>query len=234
MKATAILTALVILVATGVSAADWQWPASMSLGGFQISGISGSVNANGSGSATGTLDIPNLGDYRVNLSRSPQGSVSGGFSLDARISGGSLRGSFSISNSGAKGRGSLQCGSQTIDASDMDITNRGEARGGGRLSLGKLNPQVDFKASASSCSFSGEAPVSAQVDTPMASYKLNGRLSVRSSGGPVTASLSGQVQRTGKVSDQVTTTNIQNARVDLPSGQCTVNVGGVSITFSIL
>jgi hypothetical protein len=234
MRTITIVTALVILTAAGALAADWQWPAQMSLGSFQISGINGTVNADESGTATGTLQIPDMGNSNVDLSRSSQGNITGTLSVDARVSGGTLQGSFTLSNSGLSGRGTLECLSRSIGSSDISISSRGEAKGSGRISIGRLVVQVDFSASDSSCSISGEAPVKAQVETPMATYKLNGRLAVRTSGGSLTGMLSGQVERTGNVSNQVTTSNIPNTRVDLSNGQCTVNVGGVSVTFSVL
>jgi hypothetical protein len=234
MRTIAILAALVALTATSLLAADWEWPAQMTLGNFQISGIGGTVNPNGSGSATGTLQVPGMGNANISLTRSAQGNITGTTSLDARVSGGSLTGNFILSNSGLSGRGSLECYSQTIDSSDISISSRGEARGSGKISLGRLNTQVDFTASSSSCNITGETPVKAQVDTPMASYKLDGRIAVRANGGSLSAMLSGEVERTGKVSNQVTTSSVPSTRVDVSSGQCTVSVGGVSVTFSVL
>jgi hypothetical protein len=234
MRTIAILIALVVLTSANAFAADWQWPAQMSVGGFQISNVQGTVNANGSGSATGTLQIPGMGNPGISLSRSAQGNITGTVSIDAGVSGGSLRGSFALSNSGLAGRGTLECYSKSIGSSDIGISSRGEAKGSGQMSFGRLSVRVDFTASSSSCSISGEAPIRAQVDTPMASYDLDGRIAVRSSGGSLLGSLSGQVKRTGKVSNQITTTNIPNTRVDQSNGQCTVNVGGVSVTFSVL
>lgn len=230
-----ILIAIALALTTGCAfAADWQWPAQMTLGGFQISGISGNVNANGAGSATGTIQVPGLGSSSISLSRSPQGNITGSTSLSARVSGGSLQGSFTLSNSGLSGRGNLECYSKSIASSGINISSRGEARGSGMMAIGRLSVDADFAASASSCTISGESPVRAQVDTPMATYRLDGRLTVRGTGGALTAALSGQVQRTGKVSNQVTTTNVPNTRIDLSNGQCTLNVGGVSVTFPIL
>lgn len=234
MRVIATLTVLIALTAVGAFAADWQWPAQMSLGNFQISGIQGTVGANGSGTAAGTLEIPGLGNSSVALSRSAQGSITGSVQVDARVSGGTLRGHFSITDRGLSGQGTVDCASRTIDSSDISISNRGEARGSGRIIIGRTTIDVDFSASSSSCSISGETPVKAQVDTPMANYKFNGRITLRTSGGALTATLSGQVERTGKVSNQVSTSNIPNTRVDVSNGQCTVNVGGVSVTFSVL
>jgi len=234
MRTIAIVTTLVIVAAAGAFAADWQWPAQMSLGGFQISGVKGTVNASGSGTATGTLQIPGMGNSNINLTRSLQGNITGTAAVDARLSGGTLRGSFVLSNSGLSGRGTLECLSKSIDSGDISISSQGDAKGSGRTNIGRLSVQVDFSASDSSCSISGEAPVRAQVETPMATYKLNGRLALRTNLGSLTATLSGQVERTGNVSNQVTTSNVPHTRVDLSSGQCTVNVGGVSVTFSVL
>lgn len=234
MKTITIVIALVILAAASALAADWQWPAQMSLGNFQISAISGKINADGSGTATGAVQIPGMGSSSISLIRSAQGSIAGSLSLDAKVSGGTLKGTFALSDRGLSGRGTLECASRSIDSSDIVISERGEAKGSGQMDIGHLSAQVDFTASESSCSISGEAPVKAQVDTPMATYKLNGRLVLRTNVGSLTGTLSGQVERTGKVSNQVTTSSIPSSRVDLSNGQCTVNVGGVSVIFSIL
>jgi len=233
MKTIAIVAALVILTAAGAIAADWQWPAQMTLGNFQITAISGSVDANGSGRATGTLQIPRMGNFAVVLSRSPQGDITGAAAINAAVSGGTLQGNFTLSNTGLAGRGALQCNTGPLESSDISISNKGVATGSGSVRLGRLNAPVQFSASASSCGISGEVPVSAQLDTPMASYKLSGVLALRTNLNALSGTLSGKVERTGKVSNQVTTTDLPRTHVDLSNGQCTVNVGGVSVTFSI-
>jgi hypothetical protein len=92
---------------------------------------------------------------------------------------------------------------------------------------------VDFSVSGSSCSARGSTPVRAQVDTPVASYKFEGVLNVQGGGGRASAMASGRVTRTSKLASQVTSFSIPNASVDVSNGQCVVNVGGVSVTFSL-
>lgn len=228
MRAIALILELMIMAA-GSWAADWQWPAQMTVGGYQITNIRGSANPNGSGSATGTLQISNLGNTNVSLTRTARGDVTGSASIDTR----GVRGNFTLSNSGLRGRGSVECSAKTIDSPAIGISARGEASGSGRMSLGRLNASVDFSVSGSSCSVGGVAPVKAQIDTAVATYKFDGRLNIQGSSGRISATVTGRIERTGKLTNQVTTTNIPSTSVDISNGQCTVNVGGVSVTFTL-
>jgi hypothetical protein len=79
---------LLLLSGTLPSAAQgWQWPAEMRLGGFYITGIQGNVNRDGSGSATGTAQIPGIAGQKALLTRSANGEISAEVSLGAKISG---------------------------------------------------------------------------------------------------------------------------------------------------
>ena len=229
MKSAAAIACLIILTATGAWAADWQWPSQMSLGGFTITDIRGTAKADGSGRATGTLQAANLGTTSVNLTRSARGDVSGSASIDAR----GVRGSFTLTSGGLRGQGIVDCAPRSIVNASINISPRGEVSGGGRMGLGRLNASVDFSLSGSSCSFRGSTPVRAQVDTPIATYKLDGSLALQGGGGRMSATASGRVERTSKLANQVTSFAIPNTSVDVSNGQCTVNVGGVSITFSL-
>lgn len=229
MKTIALIAGLIILTAAGSWAADWQWPTQMSVGGFQITNIRGSANADGSGGATGTLQVPNLANTSVNLTRSSRGDITGSASIDAR----GVRGSFTLSNGGLRGRGSVDCSPRPIDNASIGISPRGEASGSGRMGLGRLSASVDFSVLGSSTTVSGSAPVRAQIDTAVASYTFDGRLSLQGSSGKVSATVSGRVERTSKLANQVTRFNIPSTSVDISNGQCTVNVGGVSVTFSL-
>jgi hypothetical protein len=231
MRTIATIATLVALfvLAVGAHAVESQWESQMTVAGFRITDIRGTANPDGSGAATGTLQMPSFGGTSVNLRRSTRGDVSGTAAIDAH----GLRGSLTLSNGGLSGRGSVQCGSRTIENASISISPRGGASGSGRISLGRLNPSVDFTFSDSSCGFSGTAPARAQVDTAVASYKLDGKLSLESSGGAASAVLSGRVERTGKLANQVTSFNIPKTSVDISNGQCAVNVGGVSLTFTV-
>lgn len=229
MKSAILIVFMAILIASGASGADFQWPSQMNIGGFQITDIRGTVSPNGSGSATGTLQVQNLGNVGVRLARSVRGDISGATSIDMR----GVRGSFTLSNSGLRGQGTVDCAPKSIVNASISINPRGEASGSGRLELGRLSPSVDFSVSNSSCSFRGSTPVRAQVDTAIASYKFDGTLGVQGGGGRVSGTVSGRVERTSKVANQVTSFAIPNTSVDVSKGQCTVNVGGVSVTFSL-
>ncbi len=229
MKSTGLIAVLVILVAAGAWGADFQWPSQMNIGGFQIIDVRGTVAPDGSGNATGTLQVPNMGSANVKLARSARGDITGATSFDMR----GVRGDFSLSSTGLRGRGMIDCPPRPIVNAFISINARGEASGSGVLQLGRLGPSVDFTMSGSSCNFRGSTPVKAQIDTAVASYKFDGVLNVQSGGGRASGTVSGRVERTSKVGSQVTTFTIPNTSVDLSNGQCTVNVGGVSITFSL-
>jgi len=220
-----------MLLATSALGAEFQWPSQMSIGGFQITDIRGTVNPDGSGSATGTLQVPNTGSTSVTLLRSARGDITGTTSINA----GKIRGSFTLSSSGLRGQGTVDCPPRRIVNASIAVSPRGDASGSGRLELGRLAVSVDFTVYGSSCSFRSTSParVRAQVDTAVASYSFEGNLTVRCEGGRVSATVSGRVERTSKVGNQVSSFDIPNTSVDLSNGQCTVNVGGVNITFSL-
>ena len=222
---------IAILIALTISTAAWaeDWPSQVSLGGFQITDVRGSANADGSGTATGTLQIPKSGNANISLTRSSRGDITGSASIDAR----GIRGSFTLSSSGLRGNGSVDCSPKPIEGASINISARGDASGSGKMSIGRLSAPVDFDTSGSSCNISGTAPVKAQIDTQVASYKFDGRLGLSGSSAKVSAKVSGKVERTGKLTKEVTTVNIPSANVNLSNGQCTVNVGGVSVTFSL-
>jgi hypothetical protein len=229
MKSTGQIAVLVILLAAGAWGAEFQWPSQMSIGGFQIADVRGTVAPDGSGSATGTLQVPNLGNASVRLARSVRGDIAGATSIDLH----GVRGSFTLSNSGLRGQGMIDCPPRPIVNAFINVSARGEASGSGRLELGRLSPSVDFTVSGSSCNYRGSTPVRAQIDTAVASYKFQGVLNVQCGGGRASGAVSGSVERTSKVGNQVTSYAVTNTSVDISNGQCTVNVGGVSITFSL-
>jgi len=230
MRTTTLIAILIALITTtGAWAEDWQWPSQISVGGFQVSDIRGSANADSSGKATGTLQIPNLGNTNVSLTRSSLGDFTGSASINAQ----GVRGSFALSASGLRGNGTIDCSPRSIEGANINISARGDASGSGRMSLGRLSASVDFDVSGSSCNVSGTAPVKAEIDTQVATYKFDGHLSLSGSSAKVSATVSGKVERTGKLTKQVTTVNIPNTNVDISNGQCTMNVAGVSVTFSL-
>ena len=229
MKRITLIAGLILLIASGVYAADWQWPSQMDIAGFHVTNISGRAGADGSGTASGTLQIPNLGNANVSLTRSSRGDVTGRTSIDASP----ISGSFDLTNRGLNGRGTLDCSPKSVDTASISINSRGQGSGSGRMDLGRVNLSVDFTTSGSSCSLSGSSPVNAKVDTAVATYRFDGRLTVQGNNGRASGSVSGKVERTGKLANQVTSFSVPVTSVDLSNGRCTVDVGGVSITFAL-
>ncbi|MGI6296645.1 MAG: hypothetical protein ACOX3G_11215 [Armatimonadota bacterium] len=229
MRFLVFVVGMLLMVSVSAQAADWQWPEQMTIGGFRITDISGSISSDGSGSAAGALQIPSLGSSRINLSRTARGEISGAVSLSTR----SVSGSFKLTDRGLQGHGTVECSPRSIDSSSVEITPKGEAKGNGRVSLGRLSVGVDFNVTASSCSVDGSAPIKIQADTAVATYKFDGKLELAGGGGRMLGSVSGRVERTGKLTDQTTSFNIPKTSVDMSNGQCVVNVGGVSVTFNL-
>lgn len=229
MKTVVVLVSLIILSSICAHAADWQWPEQMTIGGFRITDIRGSVGSDGVGSAIGGLSIPNIGSTRVNLTRSARGEIAGGLSLDSR----SIRGSFKLSDRGLQGSATIECPPRSIDSSSVEITPRGDAKGSGRVALGRLSAAVDFNVSGSSCSVDGSVPVRVQADTAVATYKFDGTIALTGGSGRMSGTVSGSVERTGKLTNQITSFNIPKTSVDLTNGQCAVNIGGVGIIFTL-
>lgn len=229
MKTVALIAGLIALAVAGACAADWQWPSQMDIAGFHITSIRGTVGADGSGNASGTLQIPSVGSSAVSLTRSSRGDITGRASVNARP----IQGSFDLNARGLTGHGSVDCSPKPVDSASISINSRGQASGSGRMSLGRLSLPVDFTTSGSSCTVSGAAPVSAKVDTAVATYRFDGRLNVHGDNGRASGTVSGKVERTGKLANQVTAFNIPTTSVDLSNGRCTVDVGGVSLTFAL-
>lgn len=222
-----------LLVALGGSARaqGWQWPSQMIIAGFTVTGISGRANADGSGSASGVLQIPGLGNHRVDLSRSARGDVTGTASITARASGAEIQGSFTLTGSGLKGQGTVRLSPGAVTGASISISSSGQATGSGRAAVGRTQVPASFAASGGSFNVSGSASVQDEQGTALANYRFSGSVTLQASGGRMAAVANGQVTRRGKLADQSTTYAVSNAQVDLSSGRCTVNAGGVSVTF---
>jgi len=223
MAATCILP-------TGVWAAQWEWPSQMSIGGFGVTGISGSVSPDGSGSASGTLQIPGAGGERISLTRSSGGEVTGSASIDTRAGGVGVQGSFTLNSSGLRGSGTLRTSPRSIVDASITVSQGGQFTGSGRVELGRLSTNVSFTL-ANTTSISGSVAARDRTDTPLATYKFEGRVNLEYAGSRINGIASGNVQRTGKLSDQSTSYPVSGASVNLSDGSCSVNVGGVIVTF---
>ncbi|MCX8054012.1 MAG: hypothetical protein N3B12_09400, partial [Armatimonadetes bacterium] len=89
-----VITILAAIAVSALSAQTWEWPSEITLGGFSITSIRGSVNEDGSGTASGLVQIPGIAVQRVTLNRSTAGEIAGNVSMSARISGAEIQGGF--------------------------------------------------------------------------------------------------------------------------------------------
>ena len=219
---------VLLLLALMTVSAVWanSWPARMTVGGFAITGISGSDD-----SASGSIRIPGVGDKPISLSRS-SGGVTGTLSLSARMSGADLQGDFNLDSGGLRGRASIRCNPKTIADASVTISSNGRATGSGSISFGSLNMQAAFDISGSSLALSGSAACRSHAENTIADYDFSGSLDLSGSGGRMVLTARGSVQRKGKLADKVTTEDVSGINVDPNNGQGKVNVDGVTVTFS--
>lgn len=224
IKTWTVMALLVFMAASAVSAEPW--PADMTVGGFAITGISGSDS-----SASGNIRIPGVGDKPVSLSRN-SGGVTGTLSLSARMSGADVQGDFNLDGGGLRGRAAIRCTPKTIADASVTISSDGRATGSGSISFGSVNMQAAFDISGSSFALSGSAPCRSRAENTIADYDFAGALDLSGSGGRMILTARGSVQRKGKLADKVTTENVSGISVDPNDGQGRVNVDGVTVAFS--
>lgn len=227
LKFITISLYILVLACGAACADDFKWPDTLEVAGFQISSVSGTVDSSGAGSATGQLSLPGAGTQTVSLERTSSGKITGELSLSTNWA----QGSFSLTDSGMKGSGSVPAGNATVENADITITPSGKASGSGKVSIGGNSVDCRFTSSSSSLTLSGAFSSTATSDTPLASYEFNGRVEVTSQGREAATTASGQVKRTGKLAEKVTNHNVSGIAVDISSGKGTANIGGVTVEF---
>jgi hypothetical protein len=234
MLRNAIIVFMVVLTSLAVvCTADeqgWQWPEQLTIAGFNITDIKGTVRPDGSGSATGALSLGNLGSQKVSLNRSSNEAITGSVSLSADSAGANIQGRLVLDEGGLEGKGTIGSSPKQIADASMRVTSGGAVSGNGRVALGGLSIPVDFNIGGS-FGVSGSTNVSKQVDTPLALYAFSGSLDLQGDSGKILVFANGQVQRTGKVANQVSTESVSNVVVNPSDGQAVINVGGVNVTF---
>ncbi len=223
---TVIAIFLLALITAGTAYAE-GWPSQMSVGGFAIIRISGSGD-----SASGSIRIPGVGDMPISLSRNSSGNVAGTVSLDVRMGGADVQGDFSLNGSGLKGGAAIRCNPKTIDGASVTISPTGHATGSGSIAFGSVNMRAGFDISGSSFSLNGSAPVRSNADNTIADYDFSGTLDLSGSNGRMILAAKGTVQRKGKLADKVTTESVSGINVDPNDGRGSVNIDGVTVTFS--
>ncbi|MGC8862281.1 MAG: hypothetical protein ACP5R5_05820 [Armatimonadota bacterium] len=226
------MTGAVCLVCSCL-AQGWEWPSEMNLGGFSVTGISGTVNPDGSGTAVGQVQIPGVVPPKVTLTRSARGDISGGVSMAARMSGAEIQGPFTLDAGGLNSRAAvIKLVPRSVVDATATVSTGGQFSGTGRMPLGQLNMPVKFAVSRESLSVTGSCSVQARSDTPLATYTFTGEMKLASAASGLRLTAAGSVRRTGKLSDQVSTTQVTDVDVSIATGTGTVTVEGVAVTFS--
>lgn len=229
LRSTVIIYMVLFTLLASACTADeqgWQWPEKLAIAGFNVTDI----KPDGSGSAVGTISLGSLGNQSVSLSRSSSGVISGSISLSADSAGAEIQAKLILDDGGLTGKGIVKSSPKPITDASISVNRSGAVSGSGRVALGGLSVPVDFNIGGS-FDLSGSTNVSKQVDTPLALYSFSGTLDLRGDAGKVLACANGQVQRTGKVANQVSTESVSNAPVNASDGQAVINVGGVNVTF---
>ncbi len=227
LKSITISLFILTLASGAVCADDFKWPDTLEVAGFQISSVSGTVNSSGAGRATGQLSLPGASAQTVSLERTSAGKITGDLSLSTNW----VQGSFSLTDSGMKGSGSVPAGNVTVENADIAMSPSGTASGSGNANIGSNSVDCRFTSSSSSLTLSGSFSTTATSDSPLASYEFNGRVELTSQGREAAISASGQVKRTGKLAEKVTNHNVSGIAVDISSGKGTANIGGVNVEF---
>jgi hypothetical protein len=231
-NAKIIFIALLIFMAATCTADQqgWQWPEQMNIAGFNVTGIKGTVGPDGSGSAEGALSLGMLGNQSISLSRSSNEVINALVSLSTNLAGADIQAKLILDDNGLAGKGTIKSSPRPVADASMSVNNSGAVSGSGRVTLGGLNVPVDFNIGGS-FDLSGSVNISKQADTPLALYVFNGSLDLKGDSGKILVFANGQVQRTGKVANQISSESVSNAPVNPSDGQAVINVGGVNVTF---
>lgn len=228
---------LVLVVWLGLSSPVWgapfQWPGQMTVGGFNITDIKGTAKDDGSGSATGSIQIQGIEKRLVTLTRSARGEVTGKVALNTRVAGTAVQAELSLGKDGLKGTGSLQTSPKPLTAATISVNSRGQFSGSGKIALGKIAVPTEFALVGGSLRLSGTASVQVRADSALAVYKLEGSLTLKGGPGKIDLTLDGKVERTGKLAKQSTTTKVSKVNIDPNDGKCKIDVDGVAVTFSL-
>ncbi|MEN6371122.1 MAG: hypothetical protein ABFD64_03830 [Armatimonadota bacterium] len=232
MKIVPIVLIIIALLAVPVLAAEW--PETMELGGFTISNIKGSSDADGSGRATGSVAVPGGGSCRVDLARSAAGLVIGSTRASFNISGVRIDGSFMLDRSGMQGTGTVQTHGQPVCDANLVVEPGKGITGSGVIRLGRgMSVQVACDVDQRGVTANGSLPCRASIETPLAVYTFKGEIGVSASGADIKIVAKGNIERTGRIGGMSSTFGPLVFDVDPASGQANVNVGGADITIDL-
>ncbi len=231
----ALLACLLALCAFSPCLAQaWEWPEEMRLGGFSVANIQGIVNSDGSGEAQGVVYIPGIPGQKAVLRRSSNGEISAEVSMNARISGAELVGTYILDAGGLRNRrAEIRLVPHSVSDVSATVDTGGRFSGNGRAKLGQLSVPVKFAISKDSFTLEGNAEVRSQQDTPLAKYTLSGILKLTTRPPQILLTVSGTVERLGKLSNQSAKMQISNVQVDASQGTCSISMEGVTVTFDL-
>lgn len=230
--------ALVVLLTMSAKipglAEGWEWPAEMQLGGFKITGISGTVRPDGSGEATGVVLIPRIPGQKAALKRLANGEILAEVAMNARVSGAELVGSYVLDARGMRSRrAEIKLIPHSVVDVDATVDPGGRFFGSGRVKLNQLILPVKFSIAGDSLVLGGSTEIQSQSDTPLAKYTFSGELRLSAQGSQILLTASGVVRRVGKLSNQSATITVSNVGVDAVQGTCVITIEGVAVTFRL-
>lgn len=223
---------LVLSVLCGAAAADgWTWPEQMNVAGFSVAQIHGSTNADGSGTATGALQLRGAAAIAVNLARTPAGAVSGTSTVGLRLAGAEIQGIGTLNSAGFRVAGVVLGSVKPIADAVVSVDADGRFQGSGRVWLNALSLPVTLSISSAGFTVRGTAPVEVSCDTQLALYRFRGALDLDGGARRLVLTASGTVERTGKLADQVTTHKVSGVPVNVTDGTGPADIAGVVVPF---
>lgn len=225
---------IVLCVCTALTAPAFaQWQTSMEIGGFSVTEIKGEIGADGSGRATGKLQLPDSGSCGVDLTRTASGVVTGSTRSNFTVNSIRIEGGFLLDRNGLRGTGTLYTRNKSVSDANISMNSRGEVSGQGKVRFGSdFSIDVDFTVNRSGINISGTASRQVSIDTSLAVYVFKGDIELSSSGDSLVTVAKGSIDRKGKIGGVVTTFGPLTFNVDA-TGKANPNVGGTNIAIDL-
>ncbi len=235
MRAIKIVIAITWCLLTVLTPALADWPASMEIGGFAVTGITGTTGDDGSGKATGRIVIPGDGTCPVDLVMNSSGAVTGSARSGFTLGGVRIGGSFMLDDGhGLQGTGVIYTTGKQITDATISVDPQSGVSANGKVSLGSgFEVSVTCEASSRGISVKGSSQRDATLDTPIATYVFKGEVEVSCSGQAIVTTATGDVERKGKVGGMTSEFKGVSCQVDPASGEGEMNVGGTNITIDL-
>lgn len=211
-----------------------DWPKSFEVGGFQITGITGSTNQDGSGRATGKLNLRGGGALPIDLSRTSAGVVTG--SSRAGFTVGSIRidGSFILDRRGLQGTGIIHTQGRPITDANITVSPRSAATARGRVRLAPgMDVNVTCEVGQQGAITRGSTNRQVSIDTPIAVYTFKGNIELSSAGTALAATAKGTIERKGKIGGVVSSFGPLTFNVEIATGKANLNIAGTNISLDL-